>query len=95
MAPCAEGLLAEATGTRDVDPLPWGAMPAAMADGHTPEGKAAGRKVLVLSGHYDNHLVLARRVAAEGWDLIRKEVHASQAEDTDQGSGVPQGGRPL
>lgn len=63
--------------TRDVDTSPWRGMPSVMLDGHTFEGKLAGTKVTLLSGHYHNHRHLAERVASEGWASIRREALAA------------------
>lgn len=64
-------------GTREIDPRPFEAIPRAMADGHTYEGKYLDQKLTILSGHYHNHRVLGERVAmAKGWSGIREEVHA-------------------
>lgn len=63
-------------GTREIDPRPFKTIPRAMADSHTYEGKHLDQQVTVLSGHYANHRALAERVAADGWQGIRKEVHA-------------------
>lgn len=60
---------------RPIDKTPWRGMPTVMLDGHTFEGKKAGVIVALLSGHYHNHLELSRKVAAGGWDAVRKEAH--------------------
>lgn len=53
-------------------------MPACMADAHTFEGKARQTEVTLLSGHFENHLALAERVARDGgWELIRQEALAT------------------
>lgn len=62
-------------GTREIDPRPFEVIPRAMADGHTYEGKHLNQKVTVLSGHYQQHRSLGRRVLEEGWSRIREEVH--------------------
>ncbi len=57
----------------------WTGMPTAMLDSHTYEGKVGRTPVTVLSGHYFNHRRLARRVEADGWAPIRRQVHAERA----------------
>ena len=61
---------------RGPDDTPWDGMPRAMADGHTYEGCRLGTPITLLSGHYHNHAALGERVRKEGWNLIRREVHA-------------------
>lgn len=73
---------------RATDETGWQGIPLAVLDGHTLEGKRAGRVVTVLSGHYDNHATLAERVAREGWRGIRAETHAEivrEAAEVSQG----------
>jgi hypothetical protein len=70
MAPSDAGV------TRSVDRSPFLGIPAAMADKHTLEGKRLGTYGTVLSGFYEQHAAIARRVAAEGWGPLREEVHA-------------------
>lgn len=60
---------------REIDSREWSGMPLAMADAHTYEGLRKGQSVTVLSGHFENHETLGRRVGSEGWSKIRKEVH--------------------
>jgi len=48
-------------------------MPTNILDGHTYEGKRRGRIVALLSGHYENHRTIGKRVMKEGWDKIREE----------------------
>lgn len=54
----------------------WKGMPVNILDEHTYEGKKVGRKITLLSGHYENHLAIGNRVMKEGWGLIRKEFLA-------------------
>lgn len=60
---------------REIDPRDWSGMPLAMVDAHTYEGRQMGQAITVLSGHFENHETLARRVGIEGWSKVRKEVH--------------------
>ena len=48
-------------------------MPECILDGHTYEGKRKGRIVTLLSGHYENHRTIGRRVMKEGWEGIKQE----------------------
>jgi hypothetical protein len=61
---------------RTLDEAPWVAVPKAIADGHTYEGKKLGTIETLLSGSYCNHAVLGQRVMREGWHRIRSELHA-------------------
>jgi hypothetical protein len=60
---------------RTLDTTPWTGMPEVMLDGHTPEGKAAGRQITLLSGHYENHLRLAQVLDTLGWEELRRRAH--------------------
>ena len=60
---------------RVIDGATWKGMPSAMADGHTYEGRQRNKERTILSGHTENHRLLADRVKTEGWGKIRKEVH--------------------
>lgn len=51
----------------------WKGMPKNVLDSHTYEGRRMGQKVMLLSGHYENHLKIAERVMIEGWDRLRQE----------------------
>jgi hypothetical protein len=66
----------EIPGQRSIDATRWTTMPCAMADSHTPEGRAMHVRMTVLSGHYENHFKLGERVMREGWNSVRSEVHA-------------------
>lgn len=52
----------------------WEGMPVSMLDSHTFEGKRLGIKMSVLSGHYENHRIIGKRVMEEGWGKIRAEA---------------------
>ena len=65
---------------RKVDRTPWTTMPPAMLDGHTREGRWKGRRMTILSGHYENHLTLSKMVKEIGWNGVRKAVHAGAIE---------------
>ena len=53
--------------------LKYTGMPECILDGHTYEGKLSNKSVLLLSGHYDNHLKISEKVSSVGhWGLIRK-----------------------
>jgi hypothetical protein len=56
----------------------WNGMPKIALDGHTYEGKRSGQDCLLLSGHYENHLVIANRVMNEGWEILRNEFINSE-----------------
>lgn len=45
-------------------------IPYCIFDGHTYEQKG---KMLLLSGHYENHRIIGRRVQREGWEKIRTD----------------------
>ncbi len=62
--------------TREADLTPFTGVPAVMADSHTYEGKRRGITMTVLSGHYEQHRIIGQRVMADGWDPIRREMHA-------------------
>lgn len=64
---------ADAGVTRPIDTTPWRGMPAAMLDRHTLEGRKHG--YTILSGDYDTHRAIGRRVMVEGWDGLRREAH--------------------
>jgi hypothetical protein len=66
----------DAGATREIDPAPWSAMPAAMADLHTYEGKLLKAGETLLSGTAAGHRNLARLVQADGWAAVRRLVHA-------------------
>jgi len=51
----------------------WSGMPLNILDGHTYEGKRKGKDCLLLSGHYENHRHIGKRVMTEGWEPIRNE----------------------
>lgn len=65
----------DAGSRREVDTKSWSGMPWAIADSHTYEGRGGGQAITLLSGHFENHEALARRVSTEGWSQIRAEVH--------------------
>lgn len=60
---------------RRLDDSPWRGMPKVVLDGHTLEGKRLGQRVALLSGHYQQHRVIGKRVMREGWGPIRVEAH--------------------
>lgn len=64
--------------TRDPLYSNWVGMPINILDEHTYEGKKAGRKITLLSGHYENHLKIGERVMKEGWEHIRTEFINSE-----------------
>lgn len=61
---------------RRVDKAPWAGMPPAILDGHTYEGRRDRVVATVLSGDYNTHGELGKRVRRHGWGPIRREVHA-------------------
>jgi len=65
---------------REIDKTKWAGVPAAVVDGHTREGRDLGRRITILSGHYENHLKLGQMVGKIGWAKVRKMVHANKTE---------------
>lgn len=59
---------------RQINFFPFQAMPVAMADMHTEEGRDAGRFATVLSGTYNQHFKIYQIVQAQGWEAIWEEV---------------------
>lgn len=51
--------------------MKWSGMPECVLDAHTFEGKKKGNDVTLLSGHYENHDVIGKRVMKEGWSGLR------------------------
>jgi len=75
---------ADAGVRRELDAAPWTGMPAAVVDAHTFEGARRRAGYTILSGDYATHRQIGARVAAEGWEPLRAEVHAGLAEPTPQ-----------
>lgn len=65
---------------RNLDEAPWRGMPKVMLDGHTLEGWRLGQRVALLSGSYEQHRIIGRRVMREGWEPIRAEAHEEIAQ---------------
>lgn len=63
-------------------------IPANVLDSHTYEGKKAGRKICLLSGHYENHRAIGERVMREGWGGLRKEFIKDRVYIPDAGSNL-------
>ncbi len=61
---------------RTVDEAEWRGMLPVFLDGHTPEGRERRTLVTLLSGHYRQHDELGKRVLRDGWEEIRRQVHA-------------------
>lgn len=60
---------------RTLDPADWAGIPSVMIDGHTYEGKAQRKGCTLLSGHYEQHVVISELVLTKGWDFVRAETH--------------------
>jgi hypothetical protein len=56
----------------------WSGMPKNILDAHTYEGKCMGQQMTLLSGSYENHLLIANRVMKEGWQPLREELKADE-----------------
>ncbi len=63
---------------RTADTAPWTAMPTAVLDHHTKEGKKAKRDRTIISGDYDCHRELGILVAEHGWEYVRDSVHRTE-----------------
>ena len=61
---------------RSLDDARWMGVPKAIGDCHTYEGKILRTLETVLSGTYENHAVLGKRVMSEGWAVVRTDFHA-------------------
>lgn len=71
-------------GFRALDQTKWVAMPKAMLDAHTYEGKVMGTRTTILSGSYAGHRKLGQLVMAHGWAAVRGMVHSEHEETTDE-----------
>lgn len=53
--------------------MEFNGIPECIFDSHTFEGKMLGNNIMILSGHYENHRIIGKRVMEHGWSEIRNE----------------------